>query len=319
MIKPFIQRTLLAVVVAAGAIAPSVEAAAPLDKSPAPGFYRVMVGDIEVTPINDGTFDMPMDHLLQQSPDTTRAELAKDFLKAPLTTSFNGFLINTGNRLVLVDTGAGILFGPGLGKLVTNLKAAGYRPEQVDEIYITHMHSDHVGGLSSNGQRVFPNATVRAGKADADYWLSRAAMDKAPDDRKKIFQGAMSSLNPYIKAGRFKAIERDGELVPGVRAIAEPGHTPGHTTYLVESRGRKLLLMGDLIHVAAVQMDHPEVTIRFDSDPKAAYASRRKVFDAAAKNGELVAGAHLPFPGMGHLAVQGKGYRWVPVNFSANP
>jgi glyoxylase-like metal-dependent hydrolase (beta-lactamase superfamily II) len=315
-----LQRSLLAAALAAlagaFAAAPAAQAAAPAVKSPAPGFYRFMIGDFEVTPINDGTVDLPMDQLLHQKPDATRTALEKNYLKLPLETSDNAYLVNTGSKLVLIDTGAGVLFGPTLGKFVNNLRAAGYRPEQIDEVYITHMHGDHVGGLVSNGQRVFPNAVVRAGKADADFWLNKANMDKAPADKKGFFQGAMTALNPYVQAGKFKAIESDGELVPGVSALATHGHTPGHTTYVVESRGQKLIVMGDLIHVAAVQFDNPQVTIGFDSDEKAAYAVRKKVFDDAAKNGTLVAGAHLQFPGVGHIAAQGKGYRWIPVNYT---
>jgi glyoxylase-like metal-dependent hydrolase (beta-lactamase superfamily II) len=313
MIKP-LKHTLLAAALAAAAF--SAQAAAPMVKTPAPGFFRVMLGDVEITPISDGTFDLPMDQIIRQKPELTRTTLTKNFLKLPVETSDNAFLINTGSKLVLVDTGAGALFGPTVGKFVNNLKAAGYRPEQIDEIYITHMHGDHVGGLVSNGQRVFPNATVRAGKPDADYWLSEANMNKAPADKKDFFKGAMASINPYIKAGKFKAIEADGELVPGVSAMAEHGHTPGHTAYAVESHGQKLVLIGDLIHLAAVQFDNPQVTIAFDSDEKAAYASRKKVFDEAAKNGWMVGGAHLQFPGLGHLATQGKGYRWIPVNYT---
>jgi glyoxylase-like metal-dependent hydrolase (beta-lactamase superfamily II) len=314
-----LQRSLLAAALAAlagGFAAPAAQAAATPVKSPAPGFYRIMVGDFEVTPINDGTVDLPVDQLLHQKPEATRAALEKNFLKLPLETSDNAFLVNTGSKLVLIDTGAGVLFGPTLGKFVNNLRAAGYQPEQIDEIYITHMHGDHIGGLVSNGQRVFPNALVRAGKADADFWLSQANMDKAPADKKGFFQGAMTALNPYVKAGKFKAIEKDGELVPGVSALATHGHTPGHTSYVVESRGQKLLVLGDLIHVAPVQFDNPQVTIGFDSDEKAAYAARKKVFDDAARNGALVGGAHLQFPGLGHIATQGKGYRWIPVNYT---
>jgi glyoxylase-like metal-dependent hydrolase (beta-lactamase superfamily II) len=308
-------KTVLLAALAAAAL-PSAQAAAPMVKTPAPGFFRIMVGDIEVTPISDGTVDLPMDQLLHQKAELTRAALEKNFLKVPTETSDNAFLVNTGSKLVLIDTGAGALFGPTLGKFVNNLKAAGYQPEQIDEIYITHMHGDHVGGLASNGQRVFPNAIVRAGKADADFWLSQANMDKAPADKKGFFQGAMASVNPYVQASRFKAIEAAGPLVPGISALPEPGHTPGHTAYVVESRGQKLLLIGDLIHVAAVQFDNPQVTIGFDSDEKAAYAARKKVFDEAAKNGTLIGGAHLQFPGLGHISSQGKGYRWVPVNYT---
>ena len=132
--------------------ATAVGAAAPLAKTPAPGHFRMMVGDIEVTAISDGTVDLPVNQLLT---NTTAKHvdqvLAKNFLKSPLETSVNAYLVNTGSKLVLIDAGAGSLFGPTLGKLAANIKAAGYQPEQVDEIYITHMHPDHVGGLSANG------------------------------------------------------------------------------------------------------------------------------------------------------------------------
>jgi glyoxylase-like metal-dependent hydrolase (beta-lactamase superfamily II) len=306
----------LAAGVAAALIAVPALAAAPMVKTPAPGYFRIMLGDFEITPLSDGTVDLPVDKLLHEKPAKTNAALAKAHLKSPLETSDNAYLINTGSKLVLVDSGAGALFGPTLGKLVANLKAAGYQPEQVDEIYLTHMHGDHVGGVASNGQAVFPNAIVRADKQEADMWLSQANMDKAPEDKKGGFQGAMGSLNPYIKAGKFKTFEGDTQLVPGISSHAGHGHTPGHTTYVVESGGQKLMLIGDLIHVAAVQMENPAVTIGFDSDQKAAAAARKKEFDAAAKGGYLIGGAHLQFPGLGYLRTDGKGYRWIPVNYT---
>jgi glyoxylase-like metal-dependent hydrolase (beta-lactamase superfamily II) len=295
---------------------PAAEAAAPMMKTQAPGYYRVMVGDFEVTALNDGAFDLPVDKLLKQAPETTTTELARYFQKPPVETSVNGFLINTGTKLVMIDTGTGGLSGPTAGTLLANLKAAGYRPEQVDDIFITHMHGDHVGGLTHDGVAVFPNATVHAGKGDADYWLSNDAMDKAPDAAKGGFKTAMASLAPYLAAHRFEPIAADAEIVPGIKSWATPGHTPGHTSYVVESQGHRMIVTGDLIHVAAVQFDDPSVTISFDSDGPAAAASRDKVFTQAARDGTVIAAAHLQFPGMGRLKANGKGWMFVPVNYT---
>lgn len=292
------------------------QAAAPLVKTQ-PGYYRVMVGEIEVTALSDGTVDLPVDKLLTNTtPAKVKKALAKSYLTAPLEASVNAYLINTGSKLVLVDTGAAGLFGPTLGILQASIKAAGYSPEQVDEVYITHMHPDHVGGLMAGDKLAFSNAVVRADQHDADFWLSQANMDKAPADAKGFFQGAMASLNPYIKAGKFKSFEGSVDLVPGVKAVATHGHTAGHSVYVVESKGQKLVLWGDLMHVAAVQFDDPAVTIAFDTDSKAAAAQRKKAYADAAKGGYLIAASHLPFPGIGRLRAQGKGYVFLPVNYA---
>ncbi len=294
----------------------TAHAAAPMAKTNAPGFARMMLGDYEVTVLSDGTVDLPVDKILHAKPGQVDKALARHFLKAPLETSVNTYLINTGTKLVLIDTGAGSLFGPTLGRLAANLKASGYQPEQVDEIYITHMHGDHLGGLAPAGTAQFPNAIVRADRHDADFWLSQAVMDKAPEAAKGSFKGAMASVGPYASNQRFKPFDGDTELVPGIKSAASYGHTPGHSNYVVESRGQKLVLVGDLIHVGAVQFDAPGVTIQFDSDTKAAAAQRQKAFDAAAKEGALVGATHLQFPGLGHLRKAGKSYQWIPVNYT---
>jgi len=293
------------------------QAAAPMTKGQAPGYYQMMLGDFEITVLSDGTAELPVGKLLTNvTPAQVTKALARSYLKEPLETSVNGFLINTGTKLVLVDTGAAKLFGPTLGNLVANLKAAGYQPEQIDEVYITHMHPDHLGGLMADDKPAFPNAIVRADKRDADFWLSQANLDKASKDDKGFFQGAMASLNPYVAAGKFKPFDGNTELVPGVRAMASHGHTPGHTTYIVESKGEKLALLGDLVHVAAVQFPDPSVTIHFDTDSKAAAVQRKRAFADAAKQGYWVGAAHISFPGIGHIRADGKGYTWVPANYS---
>lgn len=289
---------------------------APMTKSAAPGYYRLMLGDFEVTALSDGILNLPVEKLLTNTtPEKTLKALKKYYLSSPTTTSVNAYLINTGSKLVLIDTGAASLYGPTAGRLLNSLKAAGYAPDQVDEIYITHMHSDHVGGLMNGEQLAFPNAIVRADQHDADFWLSQMNMDKAPAGAKGAFQGAMVSINPYVKAGKFKSFSGETELVPGVKAVAARGHTPGHSVYLVESKGQKLMLWGDLMHVAAVQFENPSVTIAFDSDSKAAMAARKKAYADAAKHGYMVGATHLSFPGLGYLRSEGKGYAWVPVNY----
>ncbi len=313
--------TTLAAAIAVGGtallVAPApASAAAPQVRTQAPGFYRAMLGDFEITALSDGTIDLDVAKLLAEPGAKTDAALAKAFLKGPVETSVNAFLVNTGTKLVLIDAGAGTLFGPTVGKLVASLQAAGYKPEQVDDIFITHMHPDHVGGLSANGQRVFPNATLHADKRDSDFWLSQANLDKAPDGMKGFFQGATASVKPYVAAGKYQPFEADGEPVPGIRTLASVGHTAGHTSYLVESQGQQLLVIGDLIHVAAVQFADPGVTISFDGDAKAAAASRDKLFKLAARDGALVGAAHLQFPGLGHLRAAGKSWQWVPSNYS---
>ncbi len=300
----------------AGVASVPAYAEAPMAKAAAPGYYRVMLGNFEVTALSDGVVALPVDKLLTNTkPEKTLKALQKHHLSTPTATSVNGYLINTGSKLVLIDTGAATLFGPTLGRLAASLKAAGYSPEQVDEVYITHMHGDHVGGLMNGDQLAFPNAVVRADQHDADFWLSQANMDKAPADAKGGFQGAMASINPYVKAGKFKTFNGDTELVPGVKAVAARGHTPGHSTYLVESQGQKLMLWGDLMHVAAVQFENPSVTIAFDSDSKAAMAQRMKAYAEAATQGYMVGATHLSFPGLGYVRSEGKGYAWIPVNY----
>lgn len=237
------------------------------------------------------------------------------FLKEPVELSVNAFLINTGAKLVLVDTGGGAVFGPSLGHLLPNLKASGYQPEQIDEVYITHMHRDHVAGLLTGGKIAFPNAIVRADQKEADYWMSKTNMAAASADRKDGFQRAMDALNPYIAAGKFKPFSGDTDLVPGIRAVATPGHTVGHTMYVVHSQDQTLLLCGDMLHVAAVQFANPAVRIRFDTDSAMAAVQREKTFADAAANGYWVAAAHLSFPGIGHLRATGSGYMFVPPNY----
>ena len=295
-----------------GAAAPAL-AAGPQLKGQAPGWYRLQLGGFEITALNDGTLDLPVDKLLHQPAVDTVRVLQHRYLGVPLETSVNAYLVNTGGKIVLVDTGTAGLFGPTAGRVLANLKSAGYAPEQVDEIVITHMHGDHIGGASAT---VFPNATLRIDKRDSDYWLAPEQVAKG-DGAKAI----AALVKGFADAGRFKPFDGSAagvEIVPGVKAFPAYGHTPGHSNYVAESQGQKMMFWGDLMHVAAVQFPKPEVTIQFDSDPKAARPEREKAYAAAADGGYYVAVAHVSFPGIGRLRADGKGYDWIPVNYSAN-
>jgi len=302
------------------AVCAAANAGPPPVKGQAPGWYRMALGQFEITALSDGTVKLPVDQLLSNTtPVAVNRMLARQYLKAPVETSVNGYLVNTGTKLVLIDTGAATLFGPTLGKLVANLRASGYTPEQVDEVYLTHFHPDHVGGLMNGDKMAFPNAVVRADMREADFWLSKANLDAAPEANKGFFQGAMASMNAYVAAGKFKPFDGDTELLPGIRAIATRGHTPGHANYVIESDGNRMVMWGDLMHVAAVQFLQPDVTIGFDTDPKAAAPQRRKAYADAAAKGYFVAVAHVSFPGIGRLRADGKGYQWIPANYTSAP
>jgi len=241
-------------------------AASALQKTQVPGYYRAMVGAFEITALYDGYIDLDSKLLKNASEQEIRSLLARLFVKGPqMQTAVNAYLINTGQQLVLVDTGAAKKFGPSLGYLIDNLKAAGYDPAQVDAVLITHLHGDHVNGLvTPEGKPAFANAEIWSAKADNDFWLSSEVAAKAPQDAQPFFKMAQDAAAPYQQMGKWKVFAADGEIVAGIRSVAAPGHTPGHSAYLVASNGQQLLIWGDLVHSHSVQFSRPEVVIEFD-------------------------------------------------------
>jgi glyoxylase-like metal-dependent hydrolase (beta-lactamase superfamily II) len=254
--------------------------------------------------------------LSSANPGQIEAALAAVDLRAPPEGSINAFLINTGTKLILIDTGAGALYGACCGRLLQNLHAAGYQPEQVDEVLLTHLHEDHVGGVMVDGKIAFPNAVIRVSKRDADYWLNDANEKAAPTFLVPMFEGAKRVLRPYIASGQFQPFEYGADLAPGIRAIATPGHSPGHSSYMVESRGQKLLVWGDIVHVAPIQFPDPGVTTTYDSDPGSAERQRDAMFADAAQEGYWVGAAHITFPGLGHVSVRDAHFIWIPSEYT---
>jgi glyoxylase-like metal-dependent hydrolase (beta-lactamase superfamily II) len=226
--------------------------------------------------------------------------------------------LNNGKQVILVDAGTGEWWGGGaFGRVGGSLHSAGYTPEQVDLVLITHMHSDHIGGLTTlDGKRVFPNAEVFVAKADNDFWLSAEIAAKAPKEAQEFFQAAKAISAPYIKAGKWHTFSGSVEITEGIKTVPLSGHTPGHTGYEFSSKGQKILFWGDIIHAPSAQFKHSEVSVVFDIDPAAAVATRENLLPVLADEDVLIAGPHLPFPGLGRLQRDGNSYSWTPVVFT---
>jgi glyoxylase-like metal-dependent hydrolase (beta-lactamase superfamily II) len=307
-----------AIALIAGLVLSSAHAQTPMSNDATPGWYRMRLGQFEVTALSDGTLELPVDKIFTKvNPSRIRSLLSRAYLSNEVVLPINAFLVNTGTRLVLIDTGTGTsqMFGSKLGRLLFNLRASGYLPEQVDEIYVTHMHTDHIGGLMRDGNPGFTNATVRADVREADFYLSQSKMDAAPADEKEDFASAMAIFKPYIAGKKFKPFDGETELTPGIRAVPAPGHTPGHTIYVIESQGERMVVWGDLMHVAAIQFPQPSATTPTDWNTKQSAQQRRTNFADVAKNGFYVAAAHVAFPGIGKLRTEGDGYAWVPISY----
>ncbi|XUV80593.1 MBL fold metallo-hydrolase [Enterobacter sp. TMH.L2] len=283
-----------------------------------PGYYRMMLGDWQITAVSDGTVVVPLDKLLTHiTPQKLRERMAEDAMTPAAETSINAFVINTGRELILVDTGAGELFGSAGGHLLENLRAAGIAPEDISLVLLTHIHADHSGGVEYRGKPAFPNARVRVEQKDVDFWLNPAHLSDVEPGQRHTFAESERSLRPVIDAGKLTTFHAPTEILPGIEAIPAAGHTPGSVIYRVSRGGQNMLMWGDIIHAKAVQMPDPEVAIHFDVNQQQAVATREKVLKLAAQEGDWVAAAHIAFPGIGHVKQEGKAWRWVPVNYSS--
>jgi len=291
----------------------------PQQKTQVPGFYRYGLGGMEVTALYDGYIDLETKLLRDIRAEDLQRLMARLFVAHDkgVQTAVNAYLVHTGSNLVLVDAGTAKAFGPTLGFILENIRAAGYDPAAIDTVLLTHLHPDHaMGVLTADGQIAFPNAKVYATEAEAAFWLDPAVAAKQPAETQPFFAMAQQAVKPYRDAGRFQTFKAGAQLLPGVTAVPAAGHTPGHTGYLFASSGKSLLVWGDIVHYHAVQFVKPDVSVEFDTDYKAAVATRKRLLADAAKNRLAVAGAHLPFPGIGHVRADGKGaYAWVPVEY----
>ena len=249
-----------------------------------------VIGDIKVRTLQDAQIYLQNSYL--SGIEANEAKKLTGGVDSVLT-PVNAFLVLTSNHTILVDAGIGKYPGEDSGHLMEQLNNAGIDPNKIDLILITHFHFDHIGGLtSSEGKKLFPNAIIRASKAESDFWMSDSSLipEKLRDRSAKI----KAILAPYVSTKSYLPFLPDENLGDGIKAISANGHTPGHTVYCFSSKGKELWCIGDLIHFGSVQFEHPSVGITFDSNGQMAIASRIDFFQRAAKNHIVIAGAHLP-------------------------
>ncbi|WP_327752024.1 MBL fold metallo-hydrolase [Sphingobium sp. SJ10-10] len=283
-------------------------------------YYRATLGEMRITVISDGTAFRDTVKLVTRLDAKLVAKMLHDaYREQPTELSINAFLIETGGKRILIDTGAGDLFKPrDGGRLIENLKAAGFSPDDIDAVLITHIHADHTGGLMFNGKKVFTRSKIYIPEADYAFWMDEDAAKRAVEPLKHVYDQARTCIGPYIPTGQIRTFAWGEQLFPGITALKGAGHTPGHSYFALESGGQKMLMVGDTVHVAEVQFARPDASVQFDVDQKAAAEQRKALFDDAARRGYWLAFDHVSFPGIGHVRADGDGYAWIPIPYGVN-
>jgi glyoxylase-like metal-dependent hydrolase (beta-lactamase superfamily II) len=302
----------------------TAKAAAPLADKQAPSFYRYKVGEAQVNVISDGvnTFPLGDSFVLNVKKDEVSAALDKAFLpKDKMSVHFSPLVINTGGKLVVIDTGN----GPGafasskgnVGQFASNLTAAGFDPKNVDVVVISHFHGDHINGLlTADNTLAFPNAEVLVPATEWKYFMDDGEMSRQTIDRMK---GVFANARRVFEAGLKKKVtpyEMGKDVAPGVQAVASFGHTPGHTSFILSSGSDKVFIQSDVTNHPSLFVANPGWHLMFDQDPAMAEATRRKIYDMLVADRMRVQGFHYPFPANGYVEKDGNGYRLVPAPWS---
>ncbi|TYL82244.1 MBL fold metallo-hydrolase [Bradyrhizobium rifense] len=308
----------------------SSRAAAPLAGQQAPGFYRYQVGDFEVSVISDGAVRFPVEGFVTNaSTDQVKAALTAAFRSTDgLTVPFTPIVVNTGQKLILIDTGLGdaaVDRTKGTaGQFAANLKAAGLDRKDIDAVVISHFHVDHVDGLlTADNKPAFPNAEIFVPAAELKFWMDDGEMSRAPKGRieglfkntRRIIAALGGKVTPF-EAG--KEVVPGNEIVPGLTAVATPGHSVGHTSFVLSSSGKSVFVQGDVAHIPVLFVENPGWHAAIDQDPVMAEATRRRIYDMLVAEKMLVQGFHYPFPALAHVERTANGYREILVPWSTS-
>src|SRR6202011_4559862 len=314
------RRTLLragsaAVAVGAAALAPTAPALArapQVGKQTQPSFYRFKLGTIEITVVSDGTLAFPAETRWGDRAEDARGLLTSTFQpSSPVGLQINTILVNTGDKLVLIDAGCGVdKFQNTTGRLLGHLASAGYAPGDIDMILFTHCHFDHLWGISDgkNASLLFPSAEFVASETEVAFWSAPELPGKVSPNQQPL----VTQANLKLASPRLRLIKAGAEVAPGGATFDTAGHTPGHMSVQISSGREEMLLSGDVVVNSAVSFLHPEWPFGFDLDVPLATKARMAFLDRAAADKTLVGSYHLPFPGFGHIVREGSGYRWLP-------
>ncbi len=280
-------------------------------------FRRFFVGEIEVIALWDGFAPIPSSFVTGFNPEAAQAaarEAYKPYDPNVAPISINGYVIKTGDRVIAVDTGAPTAMAPTVGRWAQSLALAGLSPDQIDTVFLTHMHGDHVAGLFdvAAGAVLLPKAEVIASQAEWDFTFSEEVYAALPEAFRPHVDYSRAVMSPYGTQFNGIAMDRDTEVAPGVFATPLPGHTPGHMGLRVSDGLDQLLIWGDAVHLPGYQFAHPEWSVIFDADAERAIQTRSHVLQEAATDRLRVAGMHLDFPSLGHVETRGDAFRYIP-------
>jgi glyoxylase-like metal-dependent hydrolase (beta-lactamase superfamily II) len=270
---------------------------------------RMRVGDVEIEGLSDGILKTSLDLVIGM--ERAQAEgLVGGTDNGALYIPVNNFLIRRGGKVILIDAGAGNTMQPSLGKLPDNLRGAGIDPSAVTHIVMTHLHPDHANGLvDDTGVPHYPNAEIVVHETEAEFWMRP---DVAADEARVKGNRARTAINlkPYLE--RIRRV-RDGEEFSGFTPVLAPGHTPGHTCWLLAAGGGGFMAFGDVVHLSAIQISHPDAALTYDLDKDQAIKSRKRILDMAASERLAIAGAHVNAPGFGYVVRKGASFAFEPA------